>query len=120
MTTVCRAVSRGALNRNESFSWRSTTSTFSGTLSEPLRRLRELKGFTRRGLSRHLKRHPSFISRIERGMRDVSLAEFCWTVKTLGEDPQALYAEVLTAAGIRYAPPPRRTRAHKRIRTPGE
>lgn len=57
--------------------------------------LRKRKGLTQRQLAAQLRAPQNYVAQIESGLRRVDVVEFSEYVMALGEDPVAIYRQVL-------------------------
>ena len=73
-----------------------------------LKKLVEMRlkaGWTQRQLAEKLNREHSFVWRIENGERRLDVVEFYWVCRTLGQVPEAVYAELASAFRSCYSEP---------------
>ena len=60
-----------------------------------LKEVRRAKGITQVALSERLGRDQSYVSNIERGQRRLDVIEFAEIARAIGEEPTALFAQLL-------------------------
>jgi len=63
-----------------------------------LRDARKRAGFTQRGLSLKLGKSPTYLDKIERGVRRIDVVELCQIALAMGIDPRDLFTTFVDAA----------------------
>jgi len=63
---------------------------------ELLRKERRYRGLSQSELANRLKKPQAFVSHVERGARRIDVIEFCVIARALGQDPVALFANIVS------------------------